>query len=247
MSCQSIAVTYGLASELSKVMSKESGKGSNTPFANKTFPSLARSSKVIAKYSKECQQSCINFPKALCNRCRELVHFRAGGFCVPCVCKFKGEICEKCKQLDLVKTILNFAGETGVSKCNSGYKPVIPISKAKTALHEYLCTILRCNLDKLVETIHRASSYYYVCRLLKSRKLTCKYLDDAYTLEFERFTYNGAEKTRVSYGSVTTVAQYLQAKRGLVLDHPELPCIVTRGKPYKYPLECVMVETESKQ
>lgn len=140
------------------------------------------------------------------------------------------------------QTILDFAGETGVSKCNTGYASTVhPVHESKAPLHEFMCTVLRCNLDELAGQLHLKDNYGSVCRAVKRRQLTCRYLDDTCILNFDRFTFNDAEKERLSNGSGTTVAQYLQEKRNLVLEHPGLPCIVTRGHPYKFALECVLV------
>ncbi|KAH7719064.1 hypothetical protein AAVH_13457 [Aphelenchoides avenae] len=228
MSCKSVTVTYSVPP-----------KTGLSSFANTTFPSLAPKSKAITKHT---HKSCTDFPKALCHQCRQLFDFKSDGFIVPCMCKLKGEICYKCKNLDLVKAIFDFAGEIGVSKCNSGYTPVAPFSKDKMPLHVFLCELLRCGPDNLIGHLHIKNNYALACRSVKRRQLTCKYLDDTYILEFARFTYNGAGRERMSDGSGATIARYLQEKRNIILEHPQLPCLVTRGKPYKYPLECVLVD-----
>lgn len=95
--------------------------------------------------------------------------------------------------------------------------------------------------------LHIKENYGAACRSLRRQQLTCQYLDETYTLNFDRFTYHRADQERVAPGWTATVAQYLQAERNLVLKHPGLPCIVTQGKPYKFPLEFVLVDIESKQ
>lgn len=113
------------------------------------------------------------------------------------------------------------------------------------SLISYLCETLQCNLDELTERIR--GDIKKTKRLLKDLPLYTSHSQHRSVLRCDGVTKAGP-RTLFSNGGFLgiTVEQFIHTKYDIVLDHPQLPCIIIRfgdtGGEVYYPIELTLCD-----
>lgn len=112
-------------------------------------------------------------------------------------------------------------------------------------LCSYLCEILKCDIDELDE--HIRDNFKKTYKVLKGLPLYTSHNDECYALRCDGVTRAGPRTILACGGQLgITLEQNLYSKCRIILNHPQMPCIVVRyddtASEVYYPIELVLVD-----